>query len=69
MRAAIQLKENNVEELKKKLLSIVAELNEAATLASKTKSEKGLAKGLPMLGLACQLRMDAGQIAKAVREL
>ena len=58
-----------MEELKKKLLNIIAELNEAATLASKTKSEKGLAKGLPMLGLACQLRMDAGEIAMTVREL
>ena len=64
-----KLKESNVEELKKKLLAIVAELNEAATLASKTKAQQGLAAGLPMLGLASQLHIEAGKIARIVREM
>jgi hypothetical protein len=56
-------------ELKAKLLNIIAELNEAATMAAKTKREQGLAAGLPMLGLSSQLHIEAGKLAKIVREI
>lgn len=51
-------------ELRDKLNEAIIALHEAATLAQSTMSEHGI----PMLGLASQLNVDAGRLVTYVRE-